>query len=233
MPTTVIPSIEPTWQAVLQDELGKPYFAKIEEFLVQEKAAGQTVYPPSPLVFNAFNLTPFDKVKVVILGQDPYHGPGQAHGLCFSVQLGVPAPPSLVNIFKELHGDLGLPMPAHGNLEHWAKQGVLLLNAVLSVRDGQPASHAKIGWGHFTDAVIRTLSAKREGLVFLLWGKFAMDKSVLIEESKHTILTAPHPSPLSAHRGFLGCKHFSKTNKLLQQQGQEAIDWRVLETSLT
>lgn len=225
--TNVSPQIDASWLEVLQDEFNQPYFAQIKQFLVEEKAAGQTVYPPGSLIFNAFNLTPFDKVKVVILGQDPYHGPRQAHGLCFSVQQGVPAPPSLVNIYKELNNDLQLPIPPHGNLENWAKQGVLLLNAILTVRDGQPASHGQIGWGRFTDAVIRTLSEKREGLVFLLWGKFAIDKSALIDRRKHHILTAPHPSPLSAHRGFLGCRHFSKTNELLRQQSQEPIDWRV------
>ncbi len=224
---SINPQIDPTWLEVLQDEFKQPYFAQIKQFLLQEKAARQTVYPPGPLIFNAFNLTPFDKVKVVILGQDPYHGPRQAHGLCFSVQHGVQPPPSLVNIYKELNLDLGLPIPNHGNLEHWAKQGVLLLNAILTVRDGQPASHSQIGWGRFTDAVIRTLSAKRSGLVFLLWGKFAIDKSALIDRSKHHILTAPHPSPLSAHRGFLGSKHFSKANELLVKQGQTPIDWSV------
>jgi len=225
METSNIPHLDPTWQAALQSELGQPYFGQIMDYLRQEQAEGQTIYPPTSLIFKAFNLTPFDKVKVVILGQDPYHGPRQAHGLCFSVPPGVPAPPSLVNIYKELHADFGAPIPSHGNLEHWAQQGVLLLNAILTVRDGQAASHSKIGWGRFTDAAISALSQQRKGLVFLLWGKFAIDKSVLIDASKHTILTAPHPSPLSAHRGFLGCKHFSKTNEVLQHQGQEAINW--------
>ncbi|CAN5164872.1 uracil-DNA glycosylase [soil metagenome] len=220
-------SLDPTWLQMLEAEFNHPYFKQIEQFLSAEKASGQTVYPPETLIFNAFNLTPFEKVKVVILGQDPYHGPGQAHGLCFSVQQGVPAPPSLVNIYKELHGDLGLPLPSHGNLENWAKQGVLLLNAILTVRDGQPASHGKIGWGRFTDAVISTLSKNRKGLIFLLWGQFAINKSILIDQTKHTILTAPHPSPLSAHRGFLGSKHFSQTNEILIRQGLEPIDWRV------
>lgn len=223
----VSPPIDASWQNALQQEFNEPYFAAIQQFLLQEKADGQTVYPPEPLIFNAFNLTPFDKVKVVILGQDPYHGPKQAHGLCFSVQHGIKPPPSLVNIYKELHSDIGLPIPAHGNLEAWGKQGVLLLNVILTVRDGQPASHSKIGWGRFTDAVISTLSKEREGLVFLLWGKFAIGKSALIDGSKHQILTAPHPSPFSAHKGFLGCKHFSKTNEILHQQGVLPIDWQV------
>jgi uracil-DNA glycosylase len=219
--------LESTWRKVLQEELNAPYFAEIEQFLSQEKVSGQTVYPPAHLVFNAFNLTPFDKVKVVILGQDPYHGPNQAHGLCFSVQHGIKPPPSLVNIYKELQNDLGLPMPAHGNLEAWAKQGVLLLNAILTVRDGEPASHSQIGWGQFTDAVISTLSKERTGLVFLLWGKFAIDKSVLIDGSKHHILTTTHPSPFSAYKGFLGCKHFSKTNEILQENGLGPINWQI------
>lgn len=222
-----IPPIEPTWQQVLQDEFKQPYFVQILTFLEKDKAAGQTVYPPAPLIFNALNLTPFNAVKVVILGQDPYHGPRQAHGLCFSVQQGIQPPPSLVNIFKELKGDLGLPIPTHGNLENWAKQGVLLLNAILTVRDSAPASHSQIGWARFTDAAIRSLSAEREGLVFLLWGKFAISKAALIDGSKHHILTAPHPSPLSAHRGFLGCGHFSKTNKILAEQGMAPIYWQV------
>ncbi len=219
--------LETSWQKVLQEDLNAPYFAEIEKFLEQEKIAEQIIYPPAPLIFNAFNLTPFDKVKVVILGQDPYHGPKQAHGLCFSVQHGIKPPPSLVNIYKELHSDLGLPIPAHGNLEAWSKQGVLLLNAILTVRDGEPASHSQIGWGRFTDAVITTLSKERSGLVFLLWGKFAIDKAALIDGSKHHILAAPHPSPFSAYKGFLGCKHFSKTNKILIENGLEPINWQV------
>jgi uracil-DNA glycosylase len=219
--------LETSWQKVLQEELNALYFEEIEKFLSQEMASEKTIYPPAPLIFNAFNLTPFDKVKVVILGQDPYHGPKQAHGLCFSVQHGIKPPPSLVNIYKELHSDLGLPIPAHGNLEAWSKQGVLLLNAILTVRDGEPASHSQIGWGRFTDAVITTLSKERSGLVFLLWGKFAIDKAALIDGSKHHILTAAHPSPFSAYKGFLGCKHFSKTNEILKENGLEPINWQV------
>jgi len=223
----MLPPLETSWSNVLRQELQAPYFAEIERFLSQEIASGQTIYPPAPLIFNAFSLTPFDKVKVVILGQDPYHGPNQAHGLCFSVQLGIKPPPSLVNIYKELHSDVGIPIPAHGNLETWAKQGVLLLNAILTVRDGEPASHSKIGWGRFTDAVISTLSNECSGLVFLLWGKFAIDKSALIDGNKHHILTAAHPSPFSAYKGFLGCKHFSKTDTILRENGLGPINWQV------
>lgn len=219
------PQIHPSWLAVLQDEFEQPYYESIRACLQHEKQSGATVYPPDNLIFNAFNATPFDEVKLVILGQDPYHGPGQAHGLCFSVQHGVKPPPSLVNIYKELHQDLGLPIPNHGNLEAWTAQGVFLLNAILTVRAHQPASHSKIGWERFTDAVIQKLSDKRAGIVFMLWGKFAMGKAELIDASKHHILTAPHPSPFSAHKGFLGCKHFSKANELLQQEGLTHIDW--------
>jgi uracil-DNA glycosylase len=226
MPAT-LPSLESTWSAALIEELSAPYFAEIGQFLLKETDSGKTIYPPVPLIFNAFNLTPFDKVKVVILGQDPYHGPKQAHGLCFSVQHGIKPPPSLVNIYKELHSDLSLPIPEHGNLEAWAKQGVLLLNAILTVRDGEPASHSQIGWGRFTDAIISTLSKERTGIVFLLWGKFAIDKSALIDGSKHHILTTTHPSPFSAYKGFLGCKHFSKTNEILKENGLEPINWQV------
>ncbi len=225
--TKPLPQIEPSWQSALQQEFALPYFANIQAFLLNEYTENQTVYPPSELIFNAFNLTPFDKVKVVILGQDPYHGPNQAHGLCFSVQHHVKLPPSLVNIYKELKSDVDMKMPTHGNLEAWGKQGVLLLNAILTVRAGQPASHSQIGWGRFTDAVISTLSAERVGLVFLLWGKFAIEKSALIDQNKHHILTAPHPSPFSAYKGFLGCRHFSKTNEILAQQGQQPINWQL------
>lgn len=217
--------IEPSWKEILKDEFSQPYFEQIALHLKTERLQQKTIYPPGSLIFNAFNTTPFDKVKVVILGQDPYHGPGQAHGLCFSVQAGVPAPPSLVNIFKELHSDIGVRIPGHGNLTHWAEQGVFLLNASLSVRAGEPMSHAKIGWAGFTDAVIRQISARKKHIVFLLWGKFAQDKRVLIDEQRHLILKAAHPSPLSAHAGFFGCRHFSKTNEYLVSQGIEPIDW--------
>lgn len=217
--------IEPGWKDVLQTEFARPYFQQVAGYLKIEKAQGKIIYPPGSLIFNAFDKTPFDKVKVVILGQDPYHGAGQAHGLCFSVQNGVPPPPSLVNIYKELNSDLGIPIPTTGNLTKWASQGVFLLNASLTVRAGEPMSHAKIGWANFTDAVIRTISVKKEGVVFLLWGKFAQDKQVLIDETRHHVLKAAHPSPLSAHNGFFGCRHFSKTNNFLVKQGLDPIDW--------
>ncbi|HRH51653.1 MAG TPA: uracil-DNA glycosylase [Panacibacter sp.] len=217
--------IEPGWKEILQTEFTRPYFQQVAGYLKIEKAQGKIIYPPGSLIFNAFDKTPFDKVKVVILGQDPYHGAGQAHGLCFSVQNGVPPPPSLVNIYKELNSDLGIPIPATGNLTKWASQGVFLLNASLTVRAGEPMSHAKIGWANFTDAVIRTISVKKEGVVFLLWGKFAQDKQVLIDETRHHVLKAAHPSPLSAHNGFFGCRHFSKTNNFLVKQGLDPIDW--------
>ncbi|MBK9380428.1 MAG: uracil-DNA glycosylase [Chitinophagaceae bacterium] len=217
--------IEPSWKEVLKNEFNKPYFEQIALHIKTEKSQGKIIYPPGSLLFNAFNTTPFDKVKVVILGQDPYHGPGQAHGLCFSVQNGVAPPPSLVNIFKELQQDIGIEIPNHGNLTHWAQQGVFLLNASLSVRAGEPMSHSKIGWAQFTDHVIKTISDKKKNVVFLLWGKFAQEKKILIDERKHLILKAAHPSPLSAHAGFLGCKHFSKTNEYLVKNGIDPIDW--------
>jgi len=217
--------IEASWKDVLKTEFSKAYFEQAALHIKTEKSQGKTIYPPGGLIFNAFNTTPFDKVKVVILGQDPYHGPGQAHGLCFSVQDGVPPPPSLINIFKELQDDIGIDPPTHGNLTHWAQQGVFLLNASLTVRAGEPMSHSKIGWAQFTDTVIKTISDKKEHVVFLLWGKFAQEKKVLIDETKHLILKAAHPSPLSAHAGFLGCKHFSKTNEYLGKNGIDPIDW--------
>ena len=217
--------IEQSWKTVLQDEFNEPYFEKIVLFLKQEKARGQVVYPPGPLIFHAFDKTPFDKVKVVILGQDPYHGRGQAHGLCFSVQDGVPPPPSLVNIFKELHDDTGVPIPSSGNLEKWAEEGVLLLNAILTVRANSPASHSKIGWEQFTDAVIRKISDLKKGVVFLLWGRFAQEKQALIDATRHHVLKAAHPSPFSADRGFFGCRHFSKTNELLKAQHMKPVNW--------
>lgn len=218
-------SIDPSWKEVLKDEFKKPYFKQIADHLKTEKAQGKIIYPAGSLIFNAFNTTPFDKVKVVILGQDPYHGPRQAHGLSFSVSNGVPPPPSLLNIFKELSSDVGTPVPAHGNLQKWAEQGVLLLNASLTVRAQEPMSHSKIGWEKFTNAVIEKISDKKEGVVFLLWGKFAQQKKELIDEKKHLILTSAHPSPLSANNGFFGNHHFSKTNQYLMQQGKDPIDW--------
>ncbi|MEO7531422.1 MAG: uracil-DNA glycosylase, partial [Sediminibacterium sp.] len=217
--------IDPSWKKVLKQEFTKPYFLQVATHLKTERATGAVVYPPGQLIFNAFNTTPFDEVKVVILGQDPYHNPGQAHGLSFSVPDGVPAPPSLGNIYKELLSDIGMPIPKTGNLTKWAKQGVFLLNAILTVRANEPASHAKIGWMDFTDAVIKKISAEKKGVVFLLWGKFAQEKQGLIDETRHAVLKASHPSPFSADKGFFGCKHFSKTNSLLMAQGLDAVDW--------
>jgi len=219
--------IEDTWKAILSDEFNKPYFSELRNFLQKEKNAGKTIYPPGSLIFNAFNSTTFDKVRVVILGQDPYHGAGQAHGLCFSVQHGIKPPPSLVNIYKELKSDVNFEIPTHGNLQKWTTQGVFLLNAILSVEANQPASHQKSGWQEFTNAVIEKLSKEKKGLIFLLWGNFAQQKAVLIDETKHTILKAAHPSPFSAYNGFFGCKHFSKTNEILKTKGEEEIDWQV------
>ena len=216
--------IEESWKRVLAPEFEKPYFQDLVRQLHAEKRAGTVIYPPGPLIFNAFNLTPFDQVKVVIIGQDPYHGPGQAEGLSFSVPHGIPLPPSLVNIYKEIESDLGVTLHQDGSLRGWAEQGVFLLNAVLTVRARQAASHSRIGWVEFTDAVIRTLSERREGLVFLLWGNFARSKRELIDTSRHTVLEAPHPSPL-AHGAFFGCRHFSKANQVLISQGLQPIDW--------
>ncbi len=216
--------IEPSWKAVLQEEFDKPYFAEVVNFVKAEKAAGHTVYPPGGLIFNAFDKTPFDKVKVVILGQDPYHGYGQAHGLCFSVPRGVKAPPSLINIFKEIENDLGVAPPNHGCLERWTEQGVFLLNAILTVRANTPASHSSIGWQTFTDAVIRKISDEKTGVVFLLWGNFARAKKELINTEKHFVLEAAHPSPL-ARGAFSGCRHFSKTNAILEREGLAPINW--------
>ena len=221
--------IHPSWKNVLKEEFTKLYFQQIVTFLKTEKSLGKMIYPPGPLIFNAFNQTPFDKVKVVLLGQDPYHGAGQAHGLSFSVPNGVKPPPSLVNIFKEIHNDIGIEMPvAYGNLTSWANQGILLLNAALTVRAGEPFSHAKYGWAEFTDAVIKKVSDEKKQIVFLLWGKFAQEKQSLIDETKHHVLKAAHPSPFSADKGFFGCKHFSKTNELLMQSGDNPIDWKLL-----
>jgi len=218
------PIIEEGWKSVLMDQFQSPYFATLKEFLLEEKKQ-YILYPPGRLIFNAFQRTSFEKVKVVILGQDPYHGKGQAHGLCFSVPPGIPQPPSLVNIFKELHSDLETPVPEHGNLEKWADQGVLLLNATLTVRDSQAGSHQKRGWETFTNRVIELVSQKKSGVVFLLWGRFAQAKESLIDGSKHLVLKASHPSPLSAYNGFFGCRHFSRTNDYLVQQGKSGIDW--------
>lgn len=218
------PKIETSWKEKLSNEFTAPYFANLKEFLLEEKK-NYTVYPPGDYIFNAFNKTPFHKIKIVILGQDPYHGPGQAHGLCFSVPFGVPKPPSLVNIFKELHSDTGTPFPNHGNLEPWADQGVYLLNATLTVRANQAGSHQGKGWEKFTDSVISIISKERENIVFMLWGKFAQAKAGLINHEKHLILKAAHPSPLSAFNGFFGCRHFSLANNYLLSKEKEPVDW--------
>lgn len=218
------PDIHPSWKEALLEQFNAPYFSTLKAFLVVEKQK-YTVYPPGRLIFNAFNSTPFQDVRVVILGQDPYHGAGQAHGLCFSVPKGIQVPPSLVNIFKELHSEIGMVIPSHGNLESWARQGVLLLNATLTVRAGQAGSHQGKGWEIFTDAVIRILSERKEGLIFLLWGRYAQAKVSLIDSSKHHILTAAHPSPLSAYSGFMRCGHFRAVNDLLKKSGKAEIDW--------
>lgn len=216
--------IEPHWKKMLADEFDKAYFADLVKFLHAEKGAGKTIYPPGSKIFNAFALTPFDNVKVVILGQDPYHGPNQAHGLSFSVPDRIPAPPSLKNIYKEIEEDLNVKLDKNGNLEGWARQGVFLLNAVLTVRAGEPASHSRIGWTQFTDAVIKTISDNTAGVVFMLWGNFARSKKELIDSSKHYILEAAHPSPL-ARGAFFGCRHFSKCNSYLISKGKAPIDW--------
>ena len=221
------PDIESSWYEVLKQEFEEPYFYEIKSFLIQEKRQ-YIVYPPSQLIFNAFNLTPFDKVKVVILGQDPYHNVGQAHGLAFSVPNGIMPPPSLKNIFKELQSDIGMPIPTNGNLESWAREGVLLLNSCLTVRANNPASHQGIGWQRFTDAAINALSEKKEHIVFLLWGNYAIAKEKLIDTRKHLVLKTVHPSPLSANRGFFGCRHFSQTNTYLSSNGISPIKWDVI-----
>lgn len=219
--------IEDSWKEVLMDEFDKPYFKEIRQYLKSEKASRKVIYPPGPLIFNAFNTTPFHKVKVVIIGQDPYHGEGQAHGLCFSVQKGIKPPPSLVNIYKEMKSDLGLNPPAHGNLQSWAEQGVFLLNAMLTVEKDQPASHQKIGWQNFTDVAIQQLSDQRDKLVFILWGAFAQQKALLIDSNKHLIIKSPHPSPFSADKGFFGSKPFSKTNQWLESNGITSVNWQL------
>ena len=228
MPNERSVQLEPSWLAVLQEEFDKPYMRALKAFLQEQKREGRVIYPPGKDIFNAFNSTPFDRVKVVILGQDPYHGPGQAHGLCFSVLPGVPFPPSLLNIFKEIERNLGVPIPSHGCLQAWAEQGVLLLNATLTVEQGRAGAHQGKGWETFTDKAIEALNRERAGLVFLLWGSYAQKKGALIDKQKHLVLQSAHPSPLSAHRGFLGNSHFSKTNAWLEEQGKTPIDWRVV-----
>ena len=216
--------IESSWKEKLNDSFQSESFINLKTFLRQEKKT-HVIYPSGNKIFSAFNLCPFDKVKVIIIGQDPYHGPNQANGLCFSVSDGIKPPPSLHNIFKELKADLGLETPSSGNLDHWAKQGILMLNATLTVRAHQAGSHQKQGWEEFTDAVIRTLSQEKENLIFLLWGRFAQNKAQLIDDKKHFVLKAAHPSPFSAHSGFFGCKHFSKTNEILIKLNQKQIKW--------
>lgn len=222
----ISPYIDESWKSALWQEFQSAYFTQLKDFLLLEKS-NYHVYPPGPLIFNAFNRTPLDKVKVVILGQDPYHGKGQAHGLCFSVPPGIKPPPSLVNIFKEIHTDTGLPLPAHGNLESWADQGVMLLNATLTVRESAAGSHQNKGWETFTDLAIRTISEQCKNVVFLLWGKYAQAKETLIDPRIHLVLKAAHPSPLSAYNGFFGCKHFSKTNDFLKERGIKEINWKI------
>ena len=219
--------METSWKNTLSDLFDKPYFSQIADHLKAEKALKTTIYPSGGLILNAFSLTPYEKVKVIILGQDPYHNPNQAMGLSFSVPDGIKPPPSLMNIFKELNKDIGMPIPSSGNLTAWAKKGVLLLNAVLTVRANEPASHAKIGWTKFTDDVILSLSSQKTGLVFILWGNFAQEKIKLIDGSKHKILKAAHPSPFSAYNGFFGCKHFSATNEYLVKNNIDPIDWAI------
>lgn len=221
--------LEPSWLAHLQGEFEQPYMRELGAFLRGEKRAGKRIFPAGDEIFSAFDHTPLDKVKVVILGQDPYHGEGQAHGLCFSVRPGVAVPPSLQNIYKEINAELGHPVPSHGYLTSWADQGVLLLNSVLSVECARAASHQGKGWEHFTDRVIDLVNREREGVVFLLWGSYAQRKGAIIDTTRHCVLKAPHPSPLSAHRGFFGCGHFRAANEYLQQRGETPIDWRVPE----
>lgn len=218
-----------SWLSRLGDQFEQEYMHKLREFLLTRKQHQAVIYPPGAQIFNALNSTPFEQVRVVILGQDPYHGPGQAHGLCFSVLPGVRIPPSLANIYREIQDDLGIPVPHHGYLQSWAEQGVLLLNAVLTVERGQAGSHQGKGWETFTDTVVRVLNDEGDGLVFMLWGAYALRKGAMINRRKHLVLTAPHPSPLSAHRGFLGCKHFSSANEYLEQQQKLPIDWSVPE----
>jgi uracil-DNA glycosylase len=221
--------LEPSWLARLAAEFEQPYMAELRAFLQAEKRAGKRLFPPGDEIFNAFDHTPFERVKVVILGQDPYHGAGQAHGLCFSVRPGVQIPPSLQNIFKEIHAELGVPVPVHGHLVAWADRGVLLLNSVLSVECARAASHQGRGWETFTDRVIDVINREREGVVFMLWGSYAQRKGAIIDARRHCVLKAPHPSPLSAHRGFFGCGHFRAANDYLRARGEDAIDWSLPE----
>ncbi|MFM2359824.1 MAG: uracil-DNA glycosylase [Bacteroidota bacterium] len=224
--------IENTWKTALQPTFSQPYFKQLVQFLKNEKAAGVTIYPSGKNIFNAFSLTPFDQVRVVILGQDPYHNPGQAHGLSFSVPSGIKPPPSLNNIYKEIQQSLKISMPSHfGDLTAWAEQGVLMLNAILTVRANEPASHSKSGWQLFTDEVIRSISNQKQGIIFLLWGKFAQEKSSLIDGNKHHILKAAHPSPFSADKGFFGCNHFVRVNEILMAQGDAPINWAISDNS--
>jgi uracil-DNA glycosylase len=218
--------IDSSWKSTLHEEFQQPYFQELAGYIRDEKKSGKIIFPPGPLIFNAFSQTPFNQVRVVILGQDPYHGPGQANGMSFSVARGIKSPPSLVNIFKELQADIGLPeIPSHGDLSAWAQQGVLLLNASLTVRQGEPNSHANLGWMRFTDTVIQSINEKCSGVVFILWGKFAQQKAELIDSSKHLIISSAHPSPFSADKGFFGSRPFSKTNTWLIKQGKDPIDW--------
>ena len=221
-------NLESSWLGPLQEEFDKPYMQQLGEFLRAEKGAGKAIFPPGAQMFNAFDHTPLGRVKVVILGQDPYHGPGQAHGLCFSVPAGVSIPPSLMNIYKEIEQELGVKMPSHGNLTGWADQGVLLLNSVLSVQQAQAASHQGKGWEQFTDRAIEVVNEQREGVVFMLWGAYAQRKGGFIDDRRHCVLKAPHPSPLSAHRGFFGCGHFKAANEYLLSRGEVAVDWSAL-----
>lgn len=225
-PSVTSVQIEESWKNALAAEFQKPYFAGIKQFLLEAKQAGKTIYPPGPLIFNAFNKTPFDQVKVVILGQDPYHNAGEAMGLSFSVPRGIKVPPSLANIYKEIKSELGIEPPGHGDLSRWAEQGVLLLNAMLTVEAGQPASHQKIGWQTFTDAVIQCISSQKDGIIFMLWGNFARGKKNLIDQSKHYVLESAHPSPLAGN-AFQGCGHFAYANDILRKQGNAEIDWQL------
>jgi uracil-DNA glycosylase len=221
--------LHPSWLEPLADEFAEPYMADLKRFLLEERERGKSIFPKGSEWFRALDLTPLDQVRVVILGQDPYHGHGQAHGLCFSVQPGVQPPPSLVNIFKELESDLGIKPARHGFLEHWARQGVLLLNSVLTVEMGRAAAHRDRGWERFTDAIVRQVNGRADPVVFMLWGSYAQKKAAFVDTSRHLVLRAPHPSPLSAHSGFFGCKHFSKANAFLQAKGLQPVDWALPE----